>query len=157
MKTWRNDASFSTFSTLPLLDHTFSLLPHSCIKDIAHLILHIALKCYSTFWAKTFAFLSVTSDATRPHCNLFSLVCPLSSSSSSSSLLSLHPSQKHPVHASILTKTQLVWVCMWAGCSSFIYVSLLVRQPSSGADGCSAQLDSAIVPLVIGTWNQVPH
>lgn len=46
---------------------------------------------------------------------------------------------------SILTKTQLVWVCMWAGCSSFIYASPLVRQQSSGADGCSVQLDSAIV------------
>lgn len=41
--------------------------------------------------------------------------------------------------------------------SSFIYASLLVRQPSSGADGCSVQLDSAIEPFVIGTWNEVPH
>lgn len=41
--------------------------------------------------------------------------------------------------------------------SSFIYASLLVRQPSSGADGGSVQLDSAIEPFVIGTWNEVPH
>lgn len=71
--------------------------------------------------------------------------------------VSAFPSLKHPVHGSILTKTQLVWVCMWAGCSSFIYASPLVRQPSSGAAGCSVQPDSAIVPLVSGTWNPVPH
>lgn len=62
------------FSNLLFLDHTFLLLSHSCIREITYLILHNALKCYSTFWAKTFAFLSVTSDSTRPHCNLFSLV-----------------------------------------------------------------------------------
>lgn len=56
-----------------------------------------------------------------------SLSAEMLSSFCSSSLLLLRPSRKHPVRSSVLTKTQLVWVCMWAGCSSLIYVFLLLH------------------------------
>lgn len=63
---------------------------------------------------------------------------------------------KHPAGGSMLTKTQLLWVCMWAEAPALFRVFVLVGLPSSGPDGCCVHLDFAIEPI-IATWKRVAH